>query len=127
MSTQTNPTRVGDYELLATIGEGGMGVVHLGRGRDGRRVAVKVLRPHVIGDEEARQRLAREVNSLRLVHSPRVAEIVDADPFGPTPFVATRYVPGLSLHDHVREEGLLSDEEAAAWSSAMREHLGADA
>lgn len=125
MSTQTNPTRVGDYELLATIGEGGMGVVHLGRGRDGRRVAVKVLRPHVIGDEEARQRLAREVNSLRLVHSPRVAEIVDADPFGPTPFVATRYVPGLSLHDHVREEGLLSGEDLWHFADLLAQALAA--
>lgn len=105
MPAQTDPAQVGDYELLATIGEGGMGVVHLGRARDGRRVAVKVLRPQVVGDLEARERLAREVASLQRVRSSRVAEVLDADPWGPTPFVVTRYVPGLSLHDHVREEG----------------------
>ena len=97
---------VGDYTLLAKIGEGGMGVVHLARrGADGQRVALKVLRPHIVGDDEARARLAREVSSLSRIRSRWVAEIVDSDPWGPVPFVATRYVPGLSLHDHVHEEG----------------------
>ena len=92
-------TRVGDYRLLAKIGEGGMGVVHLAQRPDGARVALKVLRPHIIGDDEARTRLAREVASLRRVTSPRIAEVIDADPWGETPYVATRYVPGLSLHE----------------------------
>lgn len=85
-----------------------MGVVHLAQGLDGRRVALKVLRPAVIGDDEARERLAREVASLRRVVSPRIAEVIDADPWGDMPFVATRYVPGLSLHQHVREQGPVS-------------------
>src|SRR5690606_37375337 len=100
------PLTVGDYSLLTKIGEGGMGVVHLARrGEDGERVALKVLRPHIVGDDEARARLAREVSSLSRIRSRWVAEIVDADPWGPVPYVATRYVPGLSLHDHVHEEG----------------------
>ena len=96
---------VGHYRLLAQIGEGGMGVVHLAQARDGSRVALKVLRPHVIGDDEARERLAREVASLRRVRSPRIAEVLDADPWGETPYVVTRYVPGLSLHEHVPAGG----------------------
>ena len=96
---------MGDYRLLAKIGEGGMGVVHLAQAPDGSRVALKVLRPHVIGDDEARERLAREVASLRRVTSPRIAEVIDADPWGETPYVATRYIPGLSLHEHIRQEG----------------------
>ena len=114
---------VGEYRLLARIGEGGMGVVHLARAADGRRVALKVLRPHVVGDLEARQRLAREVSSLRLVHSPRVAEVLDADPHGPTPYVATRYVPGLSLHEHVREEGPLAGTDLVHFARCLAEAL----
>lgn len=102
---------VGGYRLLTLIGEGGMGVVHLARAPDGRRVALKVLRQHVIGDQEARDRLAREVGSLSRVHSPRVAEVIDADPYGPVPFVVTRYVPGLPLHQHVEEFGPLEEED----------------
>lgn len=116
---------VGAYTLLHRLGEGGMGVVHLAQGPDGRRVALKVLRPHVVGDEEARDRLAREVKSLSRVRSPRVAEIIDADPWGPVPFVATRYVPGLSLHDHVPQEGPLRGADLAHFARCLAEALQA--
>jgi len=106
VSVEPSPARtVGGYTLLTKLGEGGMGVVHLARKPDGPRVALKVLRPHIVGDDEARARLAREVASLERIRSRWIAEIVDADPWGPVPFVATRYVPGLSLHEHVPREG----------------------
>jgi predicted Ser/Thr protein kinase len=111
---------VGGYELLTRIGEGGMGVVHLARQPGGERVALKVIRPHIVGDDEARDRLAREVNSLKRIRSRRVAEIIDADPYGDIPFVATRYVPGLSLAEHVAQEGpiLGADLTWFAWCLA---------
>ena len=116
---------VGPYRMLTRLGEGGMGVVHLGQAADGRRLAVKVLRPHVVGDDEARDRLAREVNSLSRVKSPRVAEIIDADPYGPIPYVATRYVPGLSLTDHVKQEGAITGADLAWFARALAEALDA--
>ena len=119
------PQSVGDYRLLARIGEGGMGVVHLAQAPDGRRVALKVLRPHVVGDSEARERLAREVSSLRRISSPRIAEILDADPHGPTPFVVTRYVPGLSLYHHVEEEGRIEGDDLLHCADALAEALQA--
>ncbi|MFE6649700.1 serine/threonine protein kinase [Nocardioides sp. NPDC057772] len=104
--------RVGAYELLTKLGEGGMGVVHLARHEEtGERVALKVLRTHVVGDEEARARLEREVRSLRQVRSPWIAEIVDADPYADLPYVATRYVPGPTLHDRVRDDGPVLGED----------------
>jgi hypothetical protein len=112
---------VGRYTLLARIGEGGMGVVHLARRGDGPRVALKVLRPHVVGDDEARRRLAREVGSLSRVKSKWVAEIVDADPWAPVPYVATRYVPGLSLHDHVHEEGPINGKDLTWFAACLAE------
>jgi hypothetical protein len=113
---------VGDYALLTKIGEGGMGVVHLARrGDDGERVALKVLRPHIVGDDEARARLAREVSSLSRIRSRWVAEIVDADPWGPVPYVATRYVPGLSLHDHVHEEGPIEGADLTWFAACLAE------
>jgi serine/threonine protein kinase len=102
---------VAGYRLLTRIGEGGMGVVHLAETADGDRVALKVLRPHVVGDDEGRTRLAREVASLRQVRSPHVAEILDADPWGEIPFIVTRYVPGLSLHETVQRDGVLPPDD----------------
>jgi serine/threonine protein kinase len=117
----TAPTTVGDYTLLHRIGEGGMGVVHLARRPGGERVALKMLRPHIVGDEEARQRLAREVGSLSRVRSKWVAEIVDADPWADIPYVATRYVPGLSLHDHVQEEGPIEGDDLLWFAACLAE------
>ena len=122
----TDERYVGDYRLLTVIGEGGMGVVHLAQRVDrpeAPRVALKVLRPHIVGDEEARQRLAQEVGSLRRITSPRIAEIVDADPFGPVPFVATRYVPGLSLHQEIRDHGPLDEDDVVVLATGLAEAL----
>ncbi|MQW77747.1 protein kinase [Nocardioides sp. dk4132] len=113
--------KVGDYTLLAKIGEGGMGVVHLARHDDGHRVALKVMRPHIVGDDEARARLAREVSSLELIRSRWVAEILDADPWAEVPYVATRYVPGLSLHDHVVEEGPITGPDLLWFAAGLAE------
>ena len=115
--------RVGDYTLLSRIGEGGMGVVHLARRPGGERVALKVLRPHIVGDDEARARLAREVSSLTRVRSRWVAEILDADPWADVPYVATRYVPGLSLHDHVLAEGPITGADLTWFAGCLAEGL----
>jgi serine/threonine protein kinase len=121
---EDGPVRIGPYTLLAKIGEGGMGVVHLARREDSTtRVALKVLRPHVVGDDEARQRLAREVSSLGRIRSRWVAEIVDADPWAEIPYVATRYVPGLSLHDHVVQEGPVEGPDLLWFAGALAEGL----
>lgn len=120
---QPSTLTVGGYTLLTRLGEGGMGVVHLAQRPGGSRVALKVLRPHIVGDDEARARLAREVSSLRRIRSRWVAEIVDADPYGDIPYVATRYVPGLSLHDHVQEEGPITGEDLWYFAEQLAEGL----
>ncbi|MGN0064962.1 MAG: serine/threonine-protein kinase [Nocardioides sp.] len=116
---------VDGYELRARLGEGGMGVVHLAQRPGERPVALKVLRPNVVGDDEARRRLAREVDSLSRVRSRRVAEIVDADPWGAIPYVATRYVPGLTLHDHARDEGPIVGDDLLWFADCLAEALEA--
>ncbi len=119
------PTQVGRYALLTRLGEGGMGIVHLAQGPDGQRVALKVLRPQVVGDQEARHRLAREVGSLTRVRSPWVAEMLDADPWAEVPYVVTRYVPGLSLHGHVAAEGPIAGRDLLWLAGCLAEGLAA--
>lgn len=102
--------RIGPYRVLSQLGEGGMGVVHLALDRRGKAVAVKVLREHIAHDAEARKRLAREVDTLSRVRSRRVAPILDADLTAAQPYVVTRYVPGPSLDQQVKDHGPLSPE-----------------
>ncbi|GLW06163.1 hypothetical protein Misp01_12930 [Microtetraspora sp. NBRC 13810] len=100
--------RLGPYRLIRKIGEGGMGVVHLGVDDDGREVAVKVLHPHVAADLKARDRLTREVETMRRVRSPHVAEVLGAQLSGPQPYIATRFAPGRTLEETVLTDGPLS-------------------
>ncbi|HEX4815513.1 MAG TPA: serine/threonine-protein kinase [Nonomuraea sp.] len=88
---------LGSYELLSRLGAGGFGEVHLALDAAGRTVAVKVLHPHVAADAGALARLAREVETMRRVGGPHVAEVLDASLEGPRPYLVTRYVQGRPL------------------------------
>ena len=117
--------RLGPYRLVQRLGEGGMGVVHLGLDERGRAVAIKVLREHVAHDPTARARLAREVDTLRRVRHPRVAPVLDADTDGPRPYLVTRYVPGDPLDHWVNEHGPLGVDGLARLGRGLAEALGA--
>ncbi|MBM6401482.1 serine/threonine-protein kinase [Phycicoccus sonneratiae] len=117
--------RLGPYRLVQRLGEGGMGVVHLGLDRHGRAVAVKVLRAHVAHDPDARARLAREVDTLSRIRSPRIAPVVDADVDGDTPYVVTRFIDGPPLDDHVARRGPLPPEELHRLAAGLAEALDA--
>lgn len=117
--------RIGPYRLVQRLGEGGMGVVHLGLDERGRAVAIKVLRDHVAHDPVARARLDREVETLRRVRHPRVAPVIDADTGGPRPYVATRYVPGDPLDVWVAAHGPLGPDGLARLGRGLAEALGA--
>ncbi|MFF5212377.1 protein kinase [Streptosporangium sp. NPDC000396] len=97
--------RLGPYRLLRRLGEGGMGVVHLAVDPQGRQVAMKVLRAEVAGDDVARRRLSREVETMRRVRSEHIAEVLDADVTGHRPYIVTRYVPGQPLDELIKQEG----------------------
>ncbi len=113
-------SRVGPYKLLRVLGEGGAGVVHLAKDRrSGEKVALKLLRPNFVGDDEGRERLEREVRSLSRVRSAWIAEIRDADPWGDIAYIATRYVPGLSLHDTVLDAGPILSKQAPSFALGL--------
>ena len=117
------PDRLGAYRLLDRIGEGGMGVVYLARDLGHRTVALKVLRSSVAGDPTARRRLAREVETMQRVHSPYVAEVIDADLTGEIPYIVTRFVPGRTLDDLVTECGYLRGPALAQLACGLADAL----
>src|SRR5579862_1690826 len=112
-ATERLPASLGPYRLQDRLGEGGMGVVHLALDPEGREVAIKVLAADkLLGADEdtARRRLGREVDTMRLVRNPFVAEVLDADLTGDFPYIVTRYVRGPTLDQMVRERGRLSSQ-----------------
>ncbi|TDC64767.1 serine/threonine-protein kinase, partial [Streptomyces hainanensis] len=95
----TDPRRVGQYRLLGKLGAGGMGSVYLARSDRGRTVAVKLVQPELAAQPEFRQRFQHEVDAARRVGGDWTAPVLDADTEAQTPWVATGYVAGPSLHD----------------------------
>jgi serine/threonine protein kinase len=88
-----------------------MGRVYLGRAEaTGRSVAVKTIHGELLADPEFRARFRYEVAAARRVRDEYIAEVVDADPDGATPWLATAYAPGISLEDAVRRFGALPAE-----------------
>ena len=119
----TEPQRLGPYRLIERIGEGGMGVVHLGISPDGDLVAVKALRPWLVGGHDGRERFGREVAALRRVRGDRVAQVVDADVEGDVPYIVTRYVRAPSLERVVRDHGPLGAAALGRLASGLAEAL----
>ncbi|MDA5144721.1 serine/threonine-protein kinase [Streptomyces sp. AD681] len=123
--TAGDPVRVGRYRLLARLGQGGMGRVYLARSPGGRAVAVKVVREALLRDEGFRRRFVREVAAARRVTGFFTAAVVDADPEGDPAWLATEYVPGLSLQEAVARHGVWPQEAVRGLGAALAEALAA--
>jgi Serine/threonine protein kinase len=114
---------LGPYRLLSPIGAGGFGEVHLALDPEGRTVAVKVLHPHIAADAAAVARLAREVETMRRVRGPHLAEIVDAELSGERPYLVTRYVQGRSLAVVVAQDGPLRGDALVRLANGLADAL----
>ncbi|MBA9003435.1 serine/threonine protein kinase [Thermomonospora cellulosilytica] len=105
-----DPARLGAYEILGRLGEGGQGSVYLGRPAGGMApgdgfVAIKLLHAGLTSDPNARGRFVRELEVAKRVARFCTAQILDADVEGDQPYIVSEYVPGRSLFRQVMEEG----------------------
>src|SRR4051794_33040692 len=119
----TEAEHAGPYRLLEFVGEGGMGVVRRALGHDDREVAIKLLKPELTGNPDFRRRLAREVDTMRRVRSPYVAEVLDADVTAERPYVVTRFIQGVPLDDAVRAAGPLHGEPLRRVAAGLADAL----
>ncbi|MFH8840235.1 protein kinase [Streptomyces sp. NPDC017868] len=123
------PRLLGPYRLLARLGAGGMGEVHLACRADEptadpyRMVAVKTVREDLEVDGDFRTRFRREIAAARTVDGPGVARLVDADADAASPWLATEYVPGPSLAEAVVRSGALPVGSVRALGTALARAL----
>ncbi|MGP4003294.1 protein kinase domain-containing protein [Streptomyces sp. 8N706] len=118
-----DPEYAGQYRLEARLGSGGMGVVHLARSASGLPLAVKVVHADFAEDEEFRARFRQEVAAARRVSGAFTAPVVDADPDAVRPWMATLYIPGPTLSEHVKRNGPLAPAEIRRLAAGLAEAL----
>ncbi|MFB7896352.1 serine/threonine-protein kinase [Streptomyces xiamenensis] len=118
-----DPREMAGYELLASIGSGGMGSVYLSYTRGGQPVALKVVRGEFAEDPDFRRRFAAEVRAARRVQGLYTVPVLDSNTEGAAPWLATAYVPGLSLAEALRRHGPLPLETVLLLVAGVAEAL----
>jgi serine/threonine-protein kinase len=91
---------VAEWELERVLGEGGMGVVFLGR-RGRRQAAVKVMRRELAESDQHRRRFGREAAAAQAARSDHVVPILEAGEWEGLPYLVQPFVPGGSLRDRL--------------------------
>ncbi len=104
--------RLGPYEVLEVLGQGGMGVVL--KARDpalDRTVAIKVLTPALAHGATARRRFAREARAVAAVGHEHIVAIHAVDEFRGLPYLVMQYIPGRALQERLDASGPLGVPE----------------
>ena len=99
----------GRYQILKELGRGGMGIVFQAHDKQLKeQVAIKILSPLLSNDDQALERLKREVSAARRITHPNVIRIHDISELNGLHYVSMEYFPGISLKEHVKKSGALS-------------------
>jgi len=105
---------VGDYEILDSLGSGGMGHVYRVRNVISSRVeAMKALKPGMVAEPEFAARFSAEIRTLASFDHPNIAQLRTAFRFGDEQLMVMEYVEGCTLDVRAREGALDASEVIA--------------
>jgi serine/threonine protein kinase len=108
-----DPSEVGSFRIFARLAVGGMGRVYLARDpATSGLAAVKVLRSEYAEDADFRTRFEREVATVRLAQGAHIVTLLGSEFDGDLLWIATGYLPGISLTDAVAQFGPLDPRSA---------------
>lgn len=110
-------------EIVSTIGKGGMGVVYEAvQSRLGRRVALKILSPHLAFNAAFMRRFHAEAHVLARLHHPNIVTVHDMGVHGGLPYILLEKVDGRPLRAHLAD-GPLPPARAFAIAAAVCDAL----
>jgi serine/threonine protein kinase/tetratricopeptide (TPR) repeat protein len=99
------------FRIVEKIGEGGMGIVYRAEDRKlGRHVALKVMRPEFVANEERRQRFIREARTAASVTHPNIVTVHEIGEVDGVTFIAMELLDGRGLGAHLGGRAMAPDE-----------------
>jgi eukaryotic-like serine/threonine-protein kinase len=120
-----SPARIGRYEIVGVVGEGGMGRVY--RARDSqlaRTVAIKMLPPSFAADADCLRRFEQESRATALLSHPGVLSVFDVGVHDGVPYQVSELLEGSTLRERLDAERL-SVRQAVEFGTQIAEALAA--
>lgn len=115
--------RLGPYEVIEKLGQGGMGEVWKARDtRLGRVVALKVLSPAGLS-ESGRRRLMQEARAASVLQHPNIVTLHDVGSDNGVDFIVMEYVAGETIDQRLRRASPIPPAEAARIAAALAHAL----
>ena len=103
----------GRYQIEKLVARGGMATVYLAEdNRLDRKVAIKVIHPHLANDKSFREKFVREAKIAARLSHPNLVNVFDQAEDGDVVFLAMEYVSGITLRDALDKFGALSASRA---------------
>jgi serine/threonine protein kinase len=118
-------SQVGEYSVDSLLGEGGMGKVYTATGRDGGRVALKLVKDDYARDETYRRRFYREARIAQTVKHPNVVPVLTTGEVDGCPYMAQQFIEGMSLDEKLKRDGPLDVQTAVRLCTDVAEGLEA--
>jgi predicted Ser/Thr protein kinase len=113
--------RLGAYQLLKELGQGGMGVVWLAERADGdakQTVALKLLPPHR-WDHHARTRFEQERSLLATLEHPHIGRLYDIGSVAEQPYYVMEYIEGQPITQYVEQHNLTVRERIMLFQQVL--------
>ena len=101
------------YEIIKTLGQGGMANVYLALDRIlNREVAIKILKSDMSSDPVSLERFSREAHASARISHPNIVDIYDVGNDGDKHFIVMEYVKGYTLKQLIKRRGAIPPREA---------------
>ena len=106
--------KIGDYEIISSLGRGGFGSVYKARAANGNLVALKILNPQVLDNQKVVKKFFHEAMILAKLDHPNICRLIEFFPDGHNYAIVMEYVEGTELKEILQQQpnGLMPFDQA---------------